>query len=372
MKTINKFRISVFILIALAGCSKSERPKTETPLQEPNRIVLTTNQMREMVVETVKEVPVAEEFSAVGEVSFDENNVVRIFPIVSGTVDNVAVSLGDYVQRGQLLASLLSTDISAFQRDYNVAKEDFEVADKNMARAQDLYKSGMISEKDYAEAKKEYANANSDFKEKKQILELYGGSSDRLDAMFRVLAPRSGYIVERNINEGTQIRTDNNTNIFTISDLKTVWIWANVHESDMSKVREGDKVTVKTIAYPDKTFSGTIQKMGTMLDPASRVIRVRTALNNENGLLKPEMFATVIITSQTSEKLLSAPNKALVLENNNYYVMRETGVNTFEKVQVSLGKKFGNFTEVNQGLQAGDRIIVEGSLFALTAFNQKS
>ena len=140
----------------------------------------------------------------------------------------------------------------------------------------------------------------------------------------------------------------------------------------MSKVREGDKVTVKTIAYPDKTFSGTIQKMGTMLDPASRVIRVRTALNNENGLLKPEMFATVIITSQTSEKLLSAPNKALVLENNNYYVMRETGVNTFEKVQVSLGKKFGNFTEVNQGLQAGDRIIVDGSLFALTAFNQKS
>ena len=130
MKTINKFRISVFILIALAGCSKSERPKTQTPLQEPNRIVLTANQMREMVVETVKEMPVAEEFSAVGEVSFDENNVVRIFPIVSGTVDNVAVSLGDYVQRGQLLASLLSTDISTFQRDYNVAKEDFEVADK--------------------------------------------------------------------------------------------------------------------------------------------------------------------------------------------------------------------------------------------------
>ena len=142
MKTINKFRISVFILIALAGCSKSERPKTQTPLQEPNRIVLTANQMREMVVETVKEMPVAEEFSAVGEVSFDENNVVRIFPIVSGTVDNVAVSLGDYVQRGQLLASLLSTDISTFQRDYNVAKEDFEVADKNMARSQDLYKSG--------------------------------------------------------------------------------------------------------------------------------------------------------------------------------------------------------------------------------------
>ena len=372
MKSPNKL-FTLFTAIALAsGCGSKEVQNSEAQSEAPNRIIFTTGQMNEMLVNPVTEVPVAEEFSAVGEVSFDENNVVRIFPIVSGTVDHVAVSLGDYVQRGQLLASLLSTDISAFQRDYNVAKEDLEVADKNLSRAQDLYKTGMISEKEFAEAKKEYANATSDFKERKQILELYGGSSDRLDAMFRVLAPRSGYIVERNINEGTQIRTDNNTNIFTISDLKSVWIWANVHESDMSKVREGDRVSVKTIAYPDKTFTGTIKKIGTMLDPASRVIRVRTELENENGQLKPEMFATIIITSQTSEKVLGVPNKALVLENNNYYVMRETASNTFEKVLVSVGRKFNDFSEVTQGLKAGDKIIVDGALLALTAYNQKS
>ncbi|MBY0432962.1 MAG: efflux RND transporter periplasmic adaptor subunit [Cyclobacteriaceae bacterium] len=364
-----------FLLLALPfviiGCKKRNEENAANATAVKTNIVLTNDQMKGISVEPTANVPLAEEFAAVGEVSFDENNVVRVYPIVSGTVEKVNVSLGDYVQRGQLLATLLSTDIATFQRDYNVAKEDLNVADKNMARSNELYTSGMISEKDFADAKKEYANALSDFNEKKQILELYGGSSDRLDAMFRVVAPRSGYIVERNINEGTQIRTDNNTAIFTISDLKTVWIWANVHESDMGKVKEGDKVSVTTIAYPDKIFKGTIKKIGTMLDPASRVIRVRSELDNANGLLKPEMFATVIITSQTSGKVLAIPQKALILENNIYYAMRETGPNTFEKVHVLTGKRFNEMTEITGGLNNGDKIIVEGSLFALTAFNLK-
>lgn len=370
MKNINPLFIAALVLAS--ACSKKEEKKEPVQTSNSSALTLSAEQMKTVVVKEVNAVPVADEFTAVGEVSFDENNVVRVFPIVSGTVEKVSVSLGDYVQRGQLLASLLSTDISAYQRDYNVAKANREVEEKNLARSEDLYKSGMLSEKDIAEARKDFANSTSEFNEKKQILELYGGSSERLDATFRVVAPRSGFIVERNINEGTQIRTDLNTNIFTISDLKTIWIWANIHESDMAKVKEGDKVTVKTVAYPDKTFNGTIKKIGTMLDPQSRVIRVRTELDNSDGLLKPEMFATVIITSQTSEKVLGVPEKALVLENNAFYVMRATGANTFEKVKVEVGRKFSEFTEITGGIEPGDSIIVEGSLFALTAANQKS
>lgn len=355
----------------LTSCSPKEAEQAKTSNVPKTNIELTDEQMKEIKIEEVTMVPVHEEFTAVGEVSFDENNVVRIYPIVSGSVDKVHVSLGDYVKKGTMLATILSTDITTFQRDFNVAKADQEVAEKNMARAQDLYKSGMMSEKDFAEAKKEYTNAVSDYNEKKQILQLYGGSPDRLDATFNVIAPRPGYIVERNVNEGTQIRTDANTNIFTISDLKTVWIWANVHESDMAKVKEGDQVTVKTIAYPDKTYRGSISKIGTMLDPASRVIRVRTELENENGELKPEMFATVVITSKTKDEVLSIPLRALVLENNNFYAMREVGQKTFEKVQVTIGKKFTNFAEVTKGLSSGDKVIVDGSLYALTALNQK-
>jgi cobalt-zinc-cadmium efflux system membrane fusion protein len=364
----------IYFFAALAmisgACGKVEEKKIvdKTPT---NQIAFKDEQLKYIKIDTVRMIPAMDEFTAVGEVSFDENNVVRVYPIVSGSVSKVNVSLGDYVKKGQILATILSTDISTYQRDYNIAKANFEVAEANLARSTELYKSGMLSAKEYADVQKEYSNDQSEFNEKKQILELYGGSEKELDAMFRVVAPRSGYIVERNINEGTQIRTDNATNIFTISDLETIWVWANVHESDMGKVHEGDLVSVKTIAYPDREFKGTIKKIGTMLDPQSRVIRVRTELVNKDGLLKPEMFANVVITPKNMVKVLAVPQSAIVLENNNYFVMKEAGHNVFEKIRIRVGKNYDNNTEVIDGLKEGDHVISEGSLFVLTGYNLK-
>lgn len=226
-----KFRIFIFIILVAAACGK-KREVINKPQATKGEITFTDQQMKNIKIETIGEKPATDEISAVGVVSFDENNVVRVFPIVSGSVSTVNVSLGDYVKKGDLLATFLSTDISTYQRDLNVAKADYDIAEANLNRAVELYKAGMLSAKEYAETQKDFSNALSEYTEKKQILELYGGSAEQLDAMFRVVAPRSGYIVERNINEGTQIRTDNSTNIFTISDLQTVWVWANVHESD--------------------------------------------------------------------------------------------------------------------------------------------
>ncbi|NOT74700.1 MAG: efflux RND transporter periplasmic adaptor subunit [Cyclobacteriaceae bacterium] len=358
------------LLILIGACSKKEEKKPEVK-EASNKISFTDEQLKYVQIDTARSIPAMDEFAAVGEVSFDENNVVRVYPIVSGSVSKVNVSLGDYIKKGEILATILSTDISTYQRDYNIAKANFEVAESNLARSTELFKSGMLSAKEYAEVQKDFSNDQSEFNEKKQILELYGGSSKELDAMFRVVAPRSGYIVERNINEGTQIRTDNAMNIFTISDLETIWVWANVHESDMAKVSEGDLVTVKTIAYPDKEFKGSIKKIGTMLDPQSRVIRVRTELVNKDGLLKPEMFANVIITPKNLVRVLAVPQTSIVLENNNYFVMKEVEHNTFEKVKVLVGKNYNQSTEIKGGIKEGDRIIAEGSLFVLTGYNLK-
>jgi membrane fusion protein, heavy metal efflux system len=360
--------ILTLILIS-CGDSKKNAVKTEHKSGKL-KLVLDEKQMEHVNVVTMKRVTESEQLTAVGEVSFSEDNVVRIYPIVSGTVEKLFVSLGDYVTKGQTIATILSMDMSQIQRDYNIAKSNFSVEEKNLARAKELFEAGMMSEKEYANAKKDYSNALSEFNERTQILKLYGGSANDLDAIYNVVAPRSGYIVERNITEGTQIRNDNNTNIVTISDLKTVWVWVNVHESDMAKVREGDRVTVKTIAFPDKAFNGTVKKIGTMLDPDSRVIKVRTELSNENSLLKPEMFASIIITSQNKKTILAVPQAAVVLENNRFYVMQEKNDREFEKVVVTLGKTFGEFYEVTGGIKENDKVVSEGSLFVLTAFNQ--
>lgn len=319
--------------------------------------------------DTVKLTNETENFTVVGEVSFDEDNVVRVYPIVSGSVEKVYVSLGDYVKKGQLMATYLSTDISMYQRDYNVSKSNLDVAQKNMSRAKELYQTNVISQKELEDAQRDLNNAKSEFNEKKQVLQLYGGSTESLDAIFKVTAPISGYVVERNVNEGMQIRNDNGTNSFTISDLKTVWVWASIYESDLSKVAVGDDVEVKTIAYPDKIFYGKIKTVGTMLDPQSRVIKVRIDLDNSDFLLKPEMFATVLIKPKIKGTALTVPTLSLVFENNKYFVIKDIGANKFEKVAVTPGISNGSYTYIEKGLEVGDIIVNKGSLFINTAIN---
>jgi len=367
MKSIKLIFLSILLI---TSCAK-EKKQSRTEVQSgKTQLVLSKSQMTHIRTDSIRQQVLAEQLTAVGEVSFAEENVVRIYPVVSGTVEKTFVSLGDYVQKGQRLATLLSMDMSQIQRDYNVAKSNFSVEEKNLARAQELFSAGMMSEKEFANARKDYNNALSELSERTQILKLYGGSSSDLDAIYNVFAPRSGYIVERNVTEGTQIRNDNNTNIFTISDLKTVWVWANIHESDLSKVAEGDEVQVKTIAYPEKAFFGKVKKIGTVLDPSSRVIKIRTELNNNEGLLKPEMFASIVVTSRHKVSIKAIPQTSVILENNRYYVMREIGNGQFEKVVITIGKSFGNYYEVIAGLKNGDRVVTEGSLFVLTAYNR--
>ncbi|MGC4022100.1 MAG: efflux RND transporter periplasmic adaptor subunit [Cyclobacteriaceae bacterium] len=367
MKNISLLAVLIFLA---ASCGSDKKKGKREAHQDKTKLTLSESQMEHIKVDTVRQQRLADQLAAVGEVSFSEDNVVRIYPIVSGTVEKIFVSLGDYVEKGQKLATLLSMDMSQIQRDYNIAKANFSVDEKNLARAQELFSAGMMSEKEFANAKKDYSNALSELNERTQILKLYGGSSSDLDAIYNVVAPRSGYIVERSITEGTLIRNDNNTNIFTISDLKTVWVWANIHESDLAKVSEGDEVQVKTIAFPDKIFKGRVKKIGTMLDPDSRVIKIRTELNNSEGLLKPEMFANVLVTPKISEKITVVPNNSIILENNQSYVMVETGKNEFKKVQIKTGRVFHYFTELIDGVEVGQPVVTEGSLFVLTAYNQ--
>lgn len=358
------------VFFTAISCAHKEK-ETFTETENSESIVLETSQLSNIEIITLEESKVNNSLTVVGEVSFDEDHVVRIYPIVSGSVEDVYVSLGDYVQRGQMLAKILSTDISQYQRDYNIAKSNFDVATKNYERTKELYSTNFASEKELQQAENEYKNAQSEFFEKKQVLELYGGSANDLDATFQVIAPKSGYIVERNVNQGMQIRTDNAETMFTISDLKTVWIWANVYESDISRVAEGDSVQATTISYPDETFAGKILKIGNVLDPEARVIKVRTEVPNPDELLKPEMFATVRIIPKTQIEALVIPNQCIILENNRNYIIRAISNTEFEKIEIKTGRIFDEQTEVLDGIKSGDKIVREGAIFIANAIQNR-
>lgn len=361
------------LLFLVNSCK--EKPKTtidEAVNLNKNKIKVETESLKYIETQVINKNQYEESLTVVGEVSFDEDHVVRIYPIVSGSIEKIYFSLGDYIKKGQLIATILSTDITEYQRDFNISKSNLDIALKNYDRMQKLFKTNFASEKDLQIAENEYKNAKSEYTSKKQILELYGGSSEKTDAIFNIYSPISGYLVERSVNEGTQIRTDNNTNIFTISDLKSVWIWANVYESDIAKIQLNDQVVATTISYPDIEFNGKIQKINNVLEPESRVIKIRTEIPNDKELLKPEMFATVKIKSQNKINTLAIPTSAIFIENNQSYVIKCVSENEFEKIKITTGKILSDFTEIIEGVSENDKIVTKGALLIANEINNRN
>ncbi|MBV2196873.1 MAG: efflux RND transporter periplasmic adaptor subunit [Flavobacterium sp.] len=361
----------ILVILVLFSCEK-EQTKAVEETKKGNTIKLSKSILSNLKISKVEEVNAEEALTVVGEITFDEDNIVRVFPIVSGNVDRVNVSLGDYVKRGQVLAEITSTDINQFQVDYKVAKSTFTVAENNYKRVKELHKTNFASDKELAEAESDYFNKKSEYEGKKKLLKLYGAKENTNDSKFYVTAPNNGYIVERTINEGTQIRTDNNQNMFIISDLKSVWVWANVHESEISKVNVGDKVSVTTISYPDKNYIGEIKKIGSVLEEDSRVVKVRIDLENPNEKLKPKMFATVAISPKSSSKFIGVPKAAVFIEQGKNWIVKEVANNTFQKFEVITGKgKNSTHVEILEGVEVGDVIISEGALAVATSINNQ-
>src|SRR5260370_2052187 len=145
---MNNFNFLLILTLLITSCGGDKKKESQQAPVMKDKLVLSESQMVHIKIDTVREQKLADQLTAVGEVSFAEDNVVRIYPIVSGTVEKIFVSLGDYVQKGQNLATLLSMDMSQIQRDYNISKSNFSVEEKNLPRAQELFSARIMSDKE--------------------------------------------------------------------------------------------------------------------------------------------------------------------------------------------------------------------------------
>ncbi len=363
---IKKLNYSVYFAITamvLTSCKeKKEEEVQEAPVNK-RMITLSASQMNSITVDTAKFIKEETELSLTGEVTFDEDKISKVYPLVGGHVLKVNASLGDYVKKGDILATIRSGDISELQSNYEIAKNNLTIAQKNMDIANELYKSNVNSETQFLAARNEFNKATTDVNRIKQSLSIYGASENGADAKYNVLSPMEGYVVEKNVNDNMEVRSDNTANLFTVSALNTIWVLADVYESDMSKVKVNDPVTITTIAYPDSVFKGTIKKIGNVLDPLSKVVKARVELDNKNGLLKPEMFAVVKVRLQESKMSIAVKSKCIVFSNGNYYVMVYKNNKQFEKRMVVVGHTVDNKTYLKGGLAQGEVVVATGSLY---------
>jgi cobalt-zinc-cadmium efflux system membrane fusion protein len=273
---------------------------------------------------------------------------------------------GDYVHKGQELAVIRSSEMAGYSNDYTTAKSNVDIAKKTVDATDDMFKSGLASQRDQLAAQEGYNQAVSALEKAKRILNLNGGSTS---GEYIVHSPIDGFVVDRQVNNNMMIRPDNATNLFTISDLKNVWVMANVYESNISFVKTGDSVSITTLSYPGKVFRGKIDKIMNVLDPSNKVMKLRIILLNPGYLLKPEMFASVVVNTTENKRLISIPYRDLIFDHSQYYVLiyKSPADITIRPVQVV--NTVGERSYISEGLKEGEHLIGTQALLIYQELN---
>jgi cobalt-zinc-cadmium efflux system membrane fusion protein len=274
----------------------------------------------------------------------------------------VNVSFGDYVHKGQVLAVIKSADVAGNYSDLANAEADVKIAKRQYENSMSLYEGGISSEREYEEAKQNYDKALAVANKIKATIRINGGGHTSPGGIYNITAPVAGYIVEKKVAAGGFLRGDMADNLFTISDLKDVWVWANVYETDIAKVKQGYHADVTTLAYPSKVFHGQVDKLNDLIDPSNKSLRVRISLQNDSLMLKPEMFANVVITNKEAQTSTAIPSSAVVTDNGKNFAVVYNNNNDVKVKEIKVLKVEGNTTYISEGLQPGERVISQNQL----------
>jgi cobalt-zinc-cadmium efflux system membrane fusion protein len=358
----------IYVGLALISLTACQEKKTGT--METKQVCISDSLQKMIKIDTAKSTPMKDELTLSGEVSFDENKVVKVFPFTSGQVMEVKVSLGDKVTKGQTLAVIRSADVAGSYTDLSATKSDLAINKRQLEQAEYLYKNGISSERDYTEAKENYNKAVAANSKVRDQIAINGGGNTNASGSLVIKAPGSGYIVEKNISAGNFIRPDNSSSLFTISDMKDVWIWANVFETDIAKVKKGYDAKITTLAYPDKTFNGKIDEISSVLDPDNKVMKVRVALDNKDMLLKPEMFTNVLISNKEGSSSVAIPSSAVIFDSSKNFVVVYNSKCDLQVRAVSVIKTVDDITYIASGLKPGDKVISKSQLLLYNALTE--
>ncbi|HEU5341175.1 efflux RND transporter periplasmic adaptor subunit [Edaphobacter sp.] len=365
------------LVLALTACSRGDREHASQMTSfsaraagsaTPELFTIPEDQMSHVQVITVEPTTLTRTLRLTGTVAYNAFRTTPVITQVGGPVSRVLVMPGQHVRAGQAMLDVSSPDYSQLLNAYLKASDSFRLANKNYVRAQDLYQHHAIAERDLEQAESDRNQARADLNASEQGMKILGIkdpaslAKSPSSALIPVLAPIGGEVVERLVAPG-QVVQAGQTQAFTISDLSTVWVLANVYQSDLSHVRSGDNVTVQTDAYPE-SFHGRISYVSPSLDPNTRTLQARIVVDNPGEKLKKDMYCTVIVTAGAIANAIAVPDSSILRDDDNQpFVYVAVGQNQFGRRDVEMGQRQNGQTQILKGISAGERVIGDGSLF---------
>jgi len=337
------------------SCSENASKQTPKPKEETIHASFLQN------IQTIKATLSSQEGELVltGKVEFDPDKTIHYVPLMSGVVDRVYFSLGDKVKKGQALLDIRSTELSALQSEHVSLETEEKSAQRGLKAAQAMYDDNMSSEMELIEAQGKLRQVQAALKKIQADMAVFG--TNKGNGLFSITAPMSGHIVHRNVSSGTTMSADGNP-LFSISDLGTVWIYANIYASSLLFVREGMAAEITTLSYPGEVFHGKINSLSQVFDPDAKVLKARIIMSNTDLKFKPEMSVAVKLKNETSKQLISIPSDALIFDKNRYFVVVMDSSKSFSIREVFLEGHHKNTSYLSKGLSEGEEIVIKNQL----------
>ena len=377
-------------VLALAACSKDAAPRAtaggDTALAAPRdssisarEVSLTPAQASRIHVATVTMQAYRPVVQTTGTVAFNGDRSTQVLAPVSGPITRIIVKAGSVVQRGAALATVTSPDFAAATAAYRKAQAAYLNAKRIADLDAQLFRNDAIARRELEQAQTDAAGAAADRDAAIEQMRALGVDEGSIAALREnragaptqavIRAPISGTVVEKLVNPGQLIQAGS-TPCFTIADLSTVWVMANVFESDMASVAAGQTATITTGALPTP-ITGQVAYVSALVDPASKAAAVRILAPNPRGVLKRDMLVNVAIRASEGRNGVLIPVSAVMRDDQNLpflYLARPD--DHFARRQITIGSRIGDQYEVVAGLAAGDRIVVDGALFLQFAGSQ--
>jgi len=314
-----------------------------------------------------------------GTVAFNGDKSTQVLSPVSGPVTGLLVQVGTPVARGAALATVASADFASAVAAYRKAESAYRQLQRIADQDAELFKTDAISRRDVEQAQTDAAAGAADRDAALQQMRSLGvdsrsieqirsnGAVQNIPAVIR--SPITGTVVERLITPG-QLLQAGSTPAFTVADLSTVWVLANVFEGDIATVHRGQLATV-TSSVSQAPFTGTVDYVSALVDPTSRATSVRLVVRNRNDLLKRDMYVRVSIKSNINRSGILIPSSSVQRDDENLpFVFVEAANGSYGRQRVTLGAHVGDRYEVLAGLKGGERVVADGALFVQFAESQ--
>jgi membrane fusion protein, heavy metal efflux system len=382
LPTAKQARIVAIVALCAAGvlaigwgASRLHAAQAALPLtvaKADNSLHLSASQLSSLTVNTVTTLGFRSEQVADGRIALNSDTATQVFSPYSGRVIRIIAGIGEHVRKGAPLFAIEASEFAQTQSDLMNAATQLKLARIAEQRRHAAFESKGGSMQDWQQAQADLAAAQTTLDSVRNRLRIYGQTQEQIDALERaksaspvtyVTAPIDGVVTDRQVGPGQYLQAGAATPVYTLGNLETVWLVADVREVDAPLVDVGQDVEVRVLAFPSKVYKAKLTSVGSTVDPVTRRVPVRATIDNHDGKLKPQMFASFSIITSGATDALAVPEEAVVREGEAARVWVVGPDNELALRSIHTGRISNGMVEVLDGLKAGEKVVTRGSLF---------